>query len=120
VSPVVACYSSVIASKQIPYYVKWFTDYNATCKSPAEIILPAEQKKRYLDHWENTREEWQVKQAEQALRLLTFFVSRYGQRPVATSNDGKIWEQIIDKIIKVMRLKLVSLNTEKTYTGWNR
>lgn len=58
-----------IAPKQIPYYVKWVTDCYAVCKSPAEIILPAEQKKQYLDHLENTREEWQVKQAEQALRL---------------------------------------------------
>jgi hypothetical protein len=73
-----------------------------------------------LDHLENTREEWQVKQAEQALRLYTFFVSRYGQRPVATSNDGKLWEQIFDKTVKVMRLNHLSLNTEKTYTGWNR
>jgi integron integrase len=109
-----------IASKQIPYYVKWVTDCYAVCKSPAEIILPAEQKKQYLDHLENTREEWQVKQAEQALRLYTFFVSRHGQRPVATSDDGKLWEQIFDKIVKVMRLKHLSLNTEKTYTGWNR
>jgi hypothetical protein len=69
---------------------------------------------------ENSSEDWQVKQAEQALRLYTFFVSRYGQRPEPTSDEGKQWNQIIEKMIKVMRLKHLSLNAEKTYTGWNR
>jgi integron integrase len=69
---------------------------------------------------ENSREDWQVKQAEQALRLYTFFVSRYDQRPEPTSDEGKQWNQIIEKMIKVMRLKHLSLNTEKTYTGWNK
>lgn len=67
-----------IAPKQIPYHVKWVRDCYAACKCPAETILPSDQKKHYLDHLENTREEWQVKQAEQALRLHTFFVSRHG------------------------------------------
>jgi hypothetical protein len=109
-----------IAPMQIPYYVKWVTECYAACKSPVDKILAADQKKQYLEHLENTREEWQVKQAEQALRLYTFFVSRYGQRAVATSDEGKLWEQIVEKMIKVMRLKHLSLNTEKTYTGWNR
>ena len=49
-----------------------------------------------------------------------FIVSRYGQRPEQTSDEGKKWDQIIEKMIKVMRFKNLSLDTEKTYTGWNR
>jgi hypothetical protein len=69
---------------------------------------------------ENSREDWQVKQAEQALRLFTYFVARYGQQPEPTSDEGIKWNQIIEKMIKVMILKHLSLNTEKTYTGWRR
>jgi integron integrase len=109
-----------IASKQIPYYVKWVKDCYTICDCPPEKILSSDQKKQYLDGLENTREDWQVKQAEQALRLYTFFISRHGQRPVATTDEGKLWEQILEKMIKVMRLKHLSLNTEKTYTTWGR
>ncbi|MDA8429869.1 MAG: site-specific integrase [Geobacteraceae bacterium] len=76
-------------------------------------------KKQYLDGLENTREDWRVKQAEQALRLYTFFISRHCQRLVATTDEGKLWVQILEKMIKVMRLKHLSLNTEKTYTTWS-
>jgi len=55
-----------IVPKQIPYYVKWVTDCYAVCKCSPDKILPADLKKQYLDHLENSREEWQVKQAEQA------------------------------------------------------
>lgn len=56
---------------------------------------------------------WPIKQADQALR-------QYGQRPVAKTGEGKMWDQVIEKILKVMRLKHLSLNTEKTYTTWSR
>jgi hypothetical protein len=69
---------------------------------------------------ESSREDWQVKQTEQALRLYTFIVSRFGQRPEPTSDEGKQWNQIIEKMINVIRMKHLSPNTEKTYTGWNR
>jgi integron integrase len=112
--------NGAVPSKQIPYYVKWVTNCYAVCKCPTDEILSADQKKLFFAMLENSREDWQVKQAEQALRLYTFFVSRYGQRPEPTSDEGKEWNQIIEKMIKVMRLKHLSLNTEKTYTGWNR
>ena len=109
-----------IQQKQIPYYVKWVTNCYAACKSPTDKILSADQKKQFLDVLESSREDWQVKQAEQALRLYTYFVTRYGQRPEATSDEGKEWNRTIEKMIKVLRLKHLSLNTEKTYTGWSR
>lgn len=68
--------NGAIHQKQIPYYVKWVTNCYAVCKSPADKILTADQKKQFFAMLENSREDWQVKQAEQALRLYTFFVSR--------------------------------------------
>lgn len=77
-----------IGQKQIPYYVKWITDCYATCNCPPDKLLPAEQKKRFLEQLQSTREEWQVKQTDQALRLYTFFISRHSHRPPATSFDA--------------------------------
>jgi hypothetical protein len=112
--------NGAILRKQIPYYVKWVTNCYAVCKSHVDKILTADQKKQFLYMWESSREDCQVKQAEQALRLYTFFVSRYGQRPEPTSDEGKLWNQIIEKMISVIRMKHLSPNNEKTYTGWNR
>jgi len=39
---------------------------------------------------------------------------------VVTTNEAILWNQVIEKMKKVMRLKHLSINTEKTYTGWNR
>jgi hypothetical protein len=103
--------NGAVQQKQIPYYVKWVRNCYTICKSPEDKILSAEQKKQFLDMLENSREDWQVKQAEQALRLYTFLVSQYGQRPEPTSDEGKQWNRIIEKMFKGMKLKHLSLNT---------
>lgn len=109
--------NGAVQQKQIPYYVKWVRNCYTVCKSPEDKILSADQKKQFFSMLENSREGWQVKQAEQALRLYTVFVSRYGQRPEPTSTEEKEWNKIIEKLVKVMRLMHLSLNTERTYTG---
>ncbi len=62
--------NGAVHEKQIPYYVKWVTNCYAVCKSPADKTLLGDQKIQFLDMLENSREDWQVKQTEQALRLL--------------------------------------------------
>jgi hypothetical protein len=56
--------SGAIQQKQIPYYVKWVTNCYTVCKCSADKILSADQKKQFLAMLENSREDWQVKQAE--------------------------------------------------------
>jgi len=67
-----------------------------------------------------SREEWQIKQADQALRLYLFFLSRVAQHPVPTTDMDKQWEAAREAMVKVLRLRHMSLNTEKTYITWSR
>ena len=103
-----ACFEQFLISngatpqKHIPFYIKWVTNCYASLKSPTDKILSADQKKQFLDMLGNSREDWQVKQAEQELRLYAFFVSRYSKHPELTSDEGKQWNRIIEKMFKGM------------------
>jgi len=109
-----------IGSKQIPYYIKWVMDCYAVLDCQPDTIISNEQRKQYLNHLTKTREEWQVKQADQALRLYLFFLSRMSHHPAPTTGTGKLWEQALENMVKVLRLKHMALNTEKTYITWSR
>lgn len=62
-----------IQQKQIPCYVKWVTNCYAACKVPTTKSYRPTRKNSLLHILENSREERQVKQAVQALRLYTYF-----------------------------------------------
>jgi integron integrase len=109
-----------IGPKQIPYYIKWVKDCYAVIGSSTEIALSQDQRKQYLEKLNSSREEWQVKQADQALRLYLFFLSRVASHPVPSNDVDKQWEVAREEMVKVLRLRHMSLNTEKTYITWSR
>jgi integron integrase len=109
-----------IGTKQIPYYIKWVKDCYAVLGCSVENTISQEQRKQYLEHLSMIREEWQIKQADQALRLYLFFLSRVAQHPVPTTDIDKQWEIAREDMVKVLRLRHMSLNTEKTYITWSR
>ena len=65
-----------VVSKQIPYYVKWVKACYAVLDCPAETVLTQEQRNSYLEHVRASKEDWQIKQAEQALLLLPRQINR--------------------------------------------
>jgi len=71
-----------IGPKQIPYYIKWFKDCYGVIGCSTEIALSQDQRKRCLKKLNSSREEWQVKQTDQALHLLPVFLSRVACHPV--------------------------------------
>lgn len=83
---------------------------------PAEH-LPPEQIRLYLSNLEKSREPWQVKQAEQALRRFDFFLSKNLPFPSPVMADPDAWTRVIDQARDVLRIKQLALNTEKTYLG---
>lgn len=109
-----------IGPKQIPYYIKWVKDCYAVTGCSTELALSQDQRKQYLEKLNSSREEWQVKQADQALRLYLFFLSRVASHPVPSNDVDKQWEVAREEMVKVLRLRHMSLNTEKTYITWSR
>jgi site-specific recombinase XerD len=105
--------------KHVPHYIRWVREcYNFFRKPPTER-LPLDQTRLFLTHLEKSRENWQVKQAEQALRRFDFFLAKKSSSsPTKADNVG--WEDILVKTRDVLRLKQMALNTEKTYLSWIR
>ncbi|MEW6214422.1 MAG: hypothetical protein AB1478_04340 [Nitrospirota bacterium] len=58
-----------IKSNYVPYYVKWAADCYSFLNVPDTTRINSDQKKQYLSHMAKSHEDWQVKQADTALRL---------------------------------------------------
>jgi len=83
--------------------------------------LDAGQKRDFLQHMAKTHEEWQVKQAEMALRLYSFYLALLPAAPSTADGEHVMaWVEVESKMRERLRLKQRSYSTEKTYVGWLR
>lgn len=64
-----------IAEKYIPFYVKWVSYCYAFLEQSDTCLLTSEQMQSYLNYIAKSREDWQVKQAEAALRHYSYYLS---------------------------------------------
>jgi len=105
----------------IPYYVKWVSDCYRFLNESESERLSSDQKGQFLSRMAKNHEDWQVKQADTALRLYDYFLSRKEmQASKASSADGLEWSSMEDKLRQALRLHQRSLSTEKTYVIWVR
>jgi integron integrase len=110
-----------IRDKYVPYYIKWVSDCYSYLDESAENRLTTDQVQGFLRHLSKNHEDWQVNQADYALRLYQFFLSREKQEKQAkVDGDLDEWIELEDETRKLLRLKHRSLSTEKTYIGWLR
>ena len=58
-----------VKTQYVPFYQKWVSDCYAFLNEPLSNRLKSEQIKEFLPHMSKRQEEWQVKQADTALRL---------------------------------------------------
>jgi hypothetical protein len=107
-------------SKYVPYYIRWVRDCYSYFRLPPSERLSPEQTRLYLAHLGSTREDWQVKQAEQALRRFDYFLSQSCAEVIPVAVDRDAWEIALKQTRDVLRVKQLALNTEKTYLLWLR
>jgi hypothetical protein len=62
-----------IKPQYIPFYLNWVSDCYAYLDTPSDSRLSSEQKKQFLSYMAKNHEDWQVKQADAALRLCDYF-----------------------------------------------
>jgi len=110
-----------IKPQYVPFYLKWVSEcYNFLNIIPATRIN-GDQKKEFLTHLSKRHEDWQVNQADTALRLYDYFLS---QEIKASAKNESIaegdWRVLEDKMREKLRLRHMSLSTEKTYLLWVR
>lgn len=112
---------AVVADKYLPYYIKWVADCYAHFTLPETAALKSEQRQKFLEHIAKTHPDWQVKQADSALRLYGYYLSRSQERPSGVNPaDRERWHKLEGETRKALRLKHRSYSTEKTYVGWLR
>jgi len=71
----------------------------------------------YLQSLGNRYEDWQIKQAEHALKLYRHFLTITGSKPKGDSHLDA-WRELFDSTIKTMRLRHLAFKTERTYMLW--
>lgn len=113
----------LVPDKKIPYYLNWVSSFISYCQtqkcSAAEDgrIVP------FLNLMAKEREEWQVKQAREALRLYHYHLTRETPEtfvPGQDTDSDTAWRAIAVQMQEALRLRHRSLRTEKLYIHWLR
>jgi integron integrase len=120
-------FKSYLLSRHIPdekksgFYMYWVSQFYAHCnKSPCDRV-ESEDVDQYLKFLSKRREDWQVKQASEAIELYLFF--RRKKQAGQNSRYFDVceqWKCVIGDMKKMLRLKHLSFRTEQTYLGWMR
>lgn len=109
-----------IKPQYIPFYVKWVADCYAFLGEPPAARLRSEAKKEFLSQIAKNYEDWQVRQADAALRLYDYFLSRELKGAFPAGGATEEWKAAEERMRKALRLRQRSYNTEKTYIMWLR
>ncbi len=109
-----------VKKHQIPYYVKWVGDCLAFLHISDSTFISSDLKKQFLTQMSKNHEDWQVKQADTALRLYNYFLSQKHDIPIPSDEATEDWDLIEERLIEALRLRHRSLSTEKSYKIWVR
>jgi hypothetical protein len=98
-----------VPKKNAPYYVKWVSDCYRFIDKPETQSLTNEQAAEFLSRLTKKHEDWQVQQADRALKLYGYFLTckqRSEDGPLV-DNQGD-WNEIYNArgISRVLRLSL--------------
>ncbi len=107
-----------IEEKYLPYYVRWVSDCVSFLNKEQGVRISNEEKQSFLEYLSERFEDWQVKQADYAIKLYNHFLLRYQSSLNPELNQIDEWESVQGKTIRVLRLKHFSYRTEQTYIGW--
>ena len=113
-------------AKYVPYYMKWVSYCYSYLDQPDNFILTSDQIQSYLNHISKIREDWQVQQAEAALKLYEYYISSELKTPKESVEPGPApetkdrWTALEKTFRDALRLRHRSYSTEKTYLSWLR
>jgi integron integrase len=110
-----------VPPKRRPYYLHWvdrFLCQEPSVRPPEEPISEA-RAKEFLESLSRRKEDWQVRQAEEALALYRYYQSTLAQ-PLRQHDAAATaaWDQARTRLVEAIRLKHLSLSTERSYVGW--
>ena len=107
--------------KKIHYYVKWVQQLYQYYDQPAGSDLTDQDISDFLAQLSKHCKQWQVVQAGEAIQLFLFFRRRKSikiENRDASSKEK--WKLNADDMVRMIRLKQLSINIERTYLSWLR
>ena len=107
--------------KYIPFYLRWVQNGYNFSKQECNRPLSKKQREEFLKQMARSYEDWQVKQADTALRHYSYFLSRSeSKHDNFISPKDRRNAVLIEKFRKSLRLRHRSYSTEKSYVFWLR
>lgn len=114
-------HKDTVKSQYIPFYIKWVSDCYSFLDTSLSSRLSSDQKRQFLSHMAKRYENWQVKQADTALRLYDYFLSRKLKVLASGSPTAdEKWKAVEEKMREALKLRHRAYSTEKTYLTWVR
>ena len=111
----------VIPEKRVPFYLLWVRRFQEYTQKRANEDFSEREVKAFVKSLEKDYEEWQVKQAREAVDLYHFYLRRVsGGDGVVSKVAVEAWKKVGDEMVRMLRLKHRALSTEKTYLTWVR
>jgi len=111
----------IIPEKKMPYYISWVSQFYAFCEKDVGDNISGNNVDRFLKKSGKYREDWQIKQAKEAIDLYRFFLRKRSKKSVHTEMESDVqWKEVAEEMVNILRLKHRSISTERTYMGWLR
>lgn len=111
----------VVPRKNLPYYVKWVAGCYSSLDKPSHQVVSRDEKDRFLKNLSTTHEDWQVNQADDALRIYEYFLS--APRKIAAEprvDAAGCWGALEARVREALRIRQRAYSTEKVYMYWLR
>ena len=109
-----------IPEKRKPYYARFVRQYLAFCDTRQLKTVQEDSLSSFL-RWKSSQlQDWQILQAQDAVRLYLYFLDKYhekGEEP-STSPCQNSWVEAKESMIRILRCKHRSRETEKAYMNW--
>jgi hypothetical protein len=110
----------IISDRQIPFFIHWVRQCYAFCRKTTDLYITSDEIDGYLKHISKQKQSWQVDQARMAIELFIFYKNHQIKNRLITAPATNQWKNVKNEMIKIIRFKHLSVNTEKTYIGWLR
>ena len=106
-----------VAPKTLPFYIRWVEKALEFTKTAPGKIITRKNGEEFLLHLELKYEDWQVRQAGEAIKIYNYLLSSNENQEGSASTD-ETWQKILQDMRKRLRLKRRSYRTEQTYLAW--
>ena len=96
----------IVPEKRLRYYLSWITRFYAFCDKSLCDDVSNEEIDSFLRHLMKSREDWQVSQANEAIRLYIYYNRRKCQSKADADIDSDTqWKGVVQDMVRNKELR---------------